>query len=439
VPPALAAELTRLLALTDADERSRRLADFWRHWFRLDREGVLAAIAGLPPGDERAQALLCTLPELAATEPDRAFELALLLARDASDAHLFSALFDLFARQDLARARERLARVPASPGFEPAWRAYADAHARADLADALRWAQGLKEGPARSLALETVLYTLSEKDPFAAFETALQTLSGEARDRSLYQSLMQIIPTDPAGAARLIVAMPASPSRELATVAAARAWAEDAPDRALAWAATLPRDAASSSALAVANILEIWARQDAPAAKSALATLPEGEARAAAAERVAALFARASPAQALEWAATLPDGPTQERALSGAVSAWARQDPSAAAAWTLATAPVPERGVLLAEVVSNWAVQDLPAAQRYVATLADTAAQTKAATVLISYLVRQDPLAALAWAEGLAQTSVRNETTLAAYREWLANDPAAARAWAASRPAPPTP
>ena len=112
VPPALATELTRLLALSDPDERFRKLDEFWRRWFALDPAGVFAAISGLPPGDERAQALLYAVLELAPSDPDRALDLALLLVRDERDASLFASLFDLFARQDLGLARERLARVP---------------------------------------------------------------------------------------------------------------------------------------------------------------------------------------------------------------------------------------------------------------------------------------------------------------------------------------
>lgn len=436
VPPALAAELSRLLAIAEPGERFRRLDEFWRRWFARDREAVFGALAGLPPGDERAQALLFALTELAATDPDRALGLALALVRDAQDAHLFASLFDTFARQDLALARERLARV-AGVGFEPAWRAYADAYARADLGAALRWAKALPDGAGRALALETALFSLAEQDPGAAFETALHELTGEARDRSLYQALTQIIPHDPAGAAALIVQMPASPSRDLAVAAAARAWADDAPERALAWAAALPADASAAAATAVANILEIWAQRDAGAAQAALAALPEGEARAAAAERMAAVLALASPAQALDWALTLPDGATQDRAFTAALALWARQDPAQAAAWTLASGAGDERGALLANVVSHWATQDLAAAQRYVATLTDAAAQTRAATALMPYLVRSDPRAALTWAAAnLSDPTVRLAAQRAAYREWLASDPVAARAWAASDAAP---
>ncbi|WP_438480254.1 hypothetical protein [Oleiharenicola lentus] len=436
VPPALASELAQLLAITDPDERFRKLDDFWRQWFARDREGMFAAIAGLPPGDERSQALLYSLLELARIDPDRAFELALALVRDERDGPLFSSLFDFFAKQDLARARERLARVPAGPGFEPAWRAYTDAYARADLDAALSWAQGVN-GAARALALETTLYTLAEKDPLAAFETALQGLDGEARDRSLYHALMQIIPFDPAGAAKLILTMPASASREMAATAAARAWAEDAPDLALAWAATLPKDATTSAALATANVLEIWGQRDSTAAKAALVALPEGEARAAAAERLASAIVTKTPEQAFDWALSLPDGMTQDRALAAAVSAWARQDPATAAAWTMASGAGDERGALLADIVSHWAVQDLAAAQGYVGSLGEAAAQSKATAALIPYLVQNDPPAAIAWAQALAQTSVRTEAMRAVYRAWLVNDPAAARAWAKSAAAPP--
>lgn len=126
---ALAAELSRLLALTDPDERFRQLDEFWRRWYARDRDAAFAAIAGLPPGDERSQALNYTLVELARLEPDRALTLALRLITDSSDGPVFGALFDLFARADLAGARERLARVPPGPGFEPAWRALADVYA----------------------------------------------------------------------------------------------------------------------------------------------------------------------------------------------------------------------------------------------------------------------------------------------------------------------
>lgn len=436
VPPALADELARLLAIAEPEDRFGRLDTFWRRWFAVDRDAVFTAIAGLPASESRTQALTYALMELAATEPERALDYALRLVRERSEADVFAGLFDRFARQDLARAREQLARVPAGVGFEPAWRAFADCYARANLTEALHWAQALPDSTARSLALETAVYTQSEKDPFAAFDVALRQLSGEARDRSLYQALIQIIPTDPAGAATLIAGMPASPSRELAVVAAARAWADDGPGKALAWAAALPQDAAGAAIVATANVLEVWAQRDAPAAQSALAALPEGEARAAAAERVAAVLVRQSPGQALDWALTLSDGPSQDRALATAIATWARQDPAQAAAWTLASGAGEERGALLGDVISHWALQDLPAAKRYVATLDDSAAQTRAAAALIPYLAPGDPRGALAWAESLPNATARNDAVRLAYRAWLAEDPMAARAWAASPAAP---
>ncbi|MBC8008464.1 MAG: hypothetical protein H7067_00020, partial [Burkholderiales bacterium] len=273
VPPALADELARLLAIADPDERFGRLDRFWRHWFATDREGLFAAIAGLPAGDERAQALAYALLELARTDPDRALDLALELVRDEQDAHLFASLFDTFAQANLDHARERLARVPPGLAFAPAWRAFTDAYARINLAAALSWARSLDDDAARSLALETALYTLAEKDAFTAFEMALAGLTGDARDRALYQALRQIIPHDPAAASALIGGMPPSPQRELAVVEAARVWADADPGRALAWALALPEEDSASTALAVANILEIWATKDASAASLAVAGL----------------------------------------------------------------------------------------------------------------------------------------------------------------------
>lgn len=431
-PSPLAEELAAILEMKDPEARFSRLDLFWRRWFAADQEAVFAAVAGLPPGDERAQALNYTLMELAATEPDRALDLALDLVRDTQDAHLFSSLFDSFARKDLDAARARLARVPSGPAFDPSWRAFTDAAARMDLGEALRWARGLSEGPARAVAVETVLYTLSEKDPLEAFEVGMQNLVGEARDRSLYQALLQIIPRDPAGAAPLIMAMPASPQRELAVVDAARVWADEAPERALAWASSLPDEASAAEVLAVANILEIWAQKDGPAASAAVFGLPDGEARAAASERVAAVLAQASPEAALAWASTLPDAESQERALAASVGVWAQQDPAAAAAWAVEVNEGAGRDALLSAAVAHWALQDVEAAKRYVTGLGDDVLQRAGAITLAPQLAQSDPRAALDWASRLPLAAARDETTLFIYRQWLAEEPAAARAWALS-------
>jgi hypothetical protein len=429
VPPALKSELAKILALTEPDERFRRLDDFWRRWFAQDREGMFLAIADLAPGDERAQALAYALPELASSEPEQALELALRLATDERAAPVFASLFDFFARQDLARAQAWLARVPPGVGFEPAWRAYTDVYAQSDLASALAWAAALPVGAGRTLAFEAALYTQAERDPFVAFELTMKNLDGEARDRGLYQALSRIIPDDPAGAATLITMMPASPQRALAIADAVRAWADGAPEKALAWAATLPPDAAAEAAVATANILQIWSRADEAKALEAFAALPPGQARDAAVERLAVELATASPEKALAWAASLPAGTEQEQAMKISLGAWAMRNPALAADWTLAIGVDTDRGTLFGEVLSHWAIQDLSAATKYVQALTDPSAQQAAAVALAPYLTQNDPLAALRWARELPEAA-QIAAMRAVYRQWLANDATAAQAWA---------
>jgi hypothetical protein len=103
---------TRIPRTPAASEPRTRAQEFGTTFLALlarDPEVALAYVRTLPPGPERAQALIASLDALSRSAPDRALTLARELVRTRDEANLYSLLFDRFARAELPSTVQRLA------------------------------------------------------------------------------------------------------------------------------------------------------------------------------------------------------------------------------------------------------------------------------------------------------------------------------------------
>jgi hypothetical protein len=120
-------------------------------------------------------------------------------------------------------------------------------------------------------------------------------------------------------------------SRPKATEELARAWAQQTPEEATTWQASLPQGDARNKA--AGGIASEWARQDSSGAGEWVQSLPPGGERDLAAEGMVLALASQSPQQAWQWALTIQDDGRRNEAAARAANAIASRDPAIARQW----------------------------------------------------------------------------------------------------------
>ena len=120
-------------------------------------------------------------------------------------------------------------------------------------------------------------------------------------------------------------------SRPKGTESLARAWAQQTPEEAIAWAASLPLGDTQNGAMAA--IASGWAAKDARGAADWVASLPPGAERDRSAESLVAAVAPSFPHEAWDWAMNISDSTLRIRAATEAAKAMAARDPAIARQW----------------------------------------------------------------------------------------------------------
>jgi len=111
----------------------------------------------------------------------------------------------------------------------------------------------------------------------------------------------------------------------------ARAWAQQSPEEAIGWAASLaPGDTHNG---AVASIASAWAKKDPYGAADWVTSMPPGAERDRAAEALVLAIAERFPRQAWEWALSIGDEAERSRAAAQAATVMVARDPATARQW----------------------------------------------------------------------------------------------------------
>ena len=120
-------------------------------------------------------------------------------------------------------------------------------------------------------------------------------------------------------------------SRPKATASLARAWAQQTPEEAIHWAASLPPGETQNGAMAA--ISSAWATKDAHGAAEWIASLPAGAQRDRSAESFASAVAQTFPREAWDWAVSISDSAGRLRAATETIKIIAARDPVTARQW----------------------------------------------------------------------------------------------------------
>jgi hypothetical protein len=151
----------------------------------------------------------------------------------------------------------------------------------------------------------------------ALLTSAFQCLSGRTLDDpQKWLSRLSLIPPD---------------GRTAASEALARAWAQQMPEDALAWARALP--SADAQAGALAAVSSGWAAQDPQSAAAWLSSLPAGAQRDRSAEAFATAVANTFPQESWAAVTSIGDESVRLRAATETLQVIGSRDPVAARQW----------------------------------------------------------------------------------------------------------
>jgi RNA polymerase sigma factor (sigma-70 family) len=208
-------------------------------------ESILRMVSPASSDQIRSQVLRC----LATERPEEAARetVAIMLHRDWEDAqlHYYNALWESLA----------------------AW-------TQRDAGSVVAFANAIQESKVKETAISIIGHTWAALDPVAALDWVLQ-LPGEAKDDLLGTLVGELAATDLERAWRMAADL--SPlSRSRATYGIATAWAQTAPETALAWARSMPgreRD------WCIRHVLSAWAKRDADAALAQVSSIGDEVAR----------------------------------------------------------------------------------------------------------------------------------------------------------------
>ncbi len=219
-------------------------------WMDTNPDAAMAWAIALPDGELRWQLMPAIVAGLAEENPGGALKMALMLE---------------------GRFREQSVRAVFSE-----WSAF-DIHAATDAA--LR----LKSIADRAVALLPVVEQMAESDPAAAAAWVLQNcgpVTGASADSGMIPIVVVLekwVARAPEDAAAFLVASPCTEARTAGLRAVAAQWAEQDPEQALQWAATLTSD--GDKAILSAGVIATVAERSVRTATGLALTLSAGSIR----------------------------------------------------------------------------------------------------------------------------------------------------------------
>lgn len=165
------------------------------------------------------------------------------------------------------------------------------------------------------------------------------------------------------------------------------------------------------------------------AAASWAETLPDGELKGAALDRVADRYVRENPEAAARWAEQFADQDYAARAISTLGEEWAERDPQAAVGWL---ERLPEgRGQMsgLQSAFGDWEDRDPEAAGKHLLSMSPSPQRDSAISGFAAGYAWQDPQTAIAWAQDISDPALRQSSLTRAGQAFFRRDPEAAKAW----------
>jgi len=413
--------LDQSLAETNVIQRSMMFGRAMREWIAVDPDGATDYLRNMSRGNEFVSGLLMLLKSVADVDPGRAVELAVELAVQPEEMHVFNVLFDQLATRNMEQAGALLGLISSPEALDNAVRAMASRYVDADEKSALDWATQLDDPALKSAAVEAVLFPMVSTDPWRALSIAARQLKGDALERTITRFLAEVTVENPGSAEDVLNFLPHGETKSHAMYGIARELASENPPMAASWAKQIEEESLRSTALR--NVIEKWYAQDPEGARAYVAGSMAGTEQVAAVMRIAEFWGASDPSSAAAWAQALPVPEARDAAVVYLVSGWARKDPPAATQWAL-TLPESEqsRAEAIDGALSFWALLDGAAAAAYAEQLPagvsrDTCLDALASLLAVSEPDRASSLALQITDPGLREAAVANLVDIFRYQD----------------------
>ena len=344
-------------------EVGRAIADgAFQKWMAVAPDAVRAWLATLPTGPDRTSFIQTFARKLARRDPAAALQMLEALPASQRGDWAYPQVFSAWATDNPQAAATAAIQLPRAVR-DSVIKNLAGTWADKDPIAALAWASQLDVESTRRNAVQRIVDTWSGTDPAAAVAWVLQNYpptgnentlghpyanwmasapndaiawalalpAGQTHDGCVWQSIENLVTTDPQRAVELFRNnLPAKLRDQNAGWLAGR-WADSDPAAAAAWAGQLPpgewRDAA------LRQVAFYWAASDPAGAARWVDRVPAAQGRDAVVVAYSEQTVEADPEAALVWAATIGDENMRKNSIVNLVTQWQKNDPAAARKW----------------------------------------------------------------------------------------------------------
>lgn len=248
-------------------------------------------------------------------------------------------LATVWANVDSAAATAWARQLPAEE-MESSVLAIGHELARSSPKDALWLAAALPSNESRNGLIDHAISQWAVQEPEAPADWAAQIPASPLRDQVFARLATSMSETDPIAAADLALEhLAPGPQQNDAIVGVVQRWTQRAPSEAAEWVRQFPEG--ELQATAIENVLQLWAGQDPSGAGNWLNDLDPSPLRDAALSAYAGQLAASDARGALDWAAKIEDQARRAGELERLGARWIASDRAAARSW-VQTAPLPD-------------------------------------------------------------------------------------------------
>lgn len=158
-------------------------------------------------------------------------------------------------------------------------------------------------------------------------------------------------------------------------------------------------------------------------------SLPAGELRASAMDRVANRLVAENPEAAAAWVERFASDPTSARVIEEVGDEWAERDPVAAVGWLETLDSGDGKKWAMSSAFGEWVKRDPLAASEHLVAMNDSPERDSAISGFAGRLAWEDPQSAIAWAGEISDPQARENTLVRAGQAMLRRDAEGARQW----------
>lgn len=166
-------------------------------------------------------------------------------------------------------------------------------------------------------------------------------------------------------------------------------------------------------------------------------SLPDGDLKGAALDRVAHSFTNRDPEAAAQWVEQFAGQSFADRAIEEVGDEWAERDPASAVNWLETLGEGRGQNMGLSSAFGEWAQRDPVAAGERITAMPRSPQRDAAISGYSRRISYSDPGAAIEWANSIAQEGTRVSALTHAGQQLFRRDRTAAEAWVGSSGLPP--